>query len=224
MKRIRINTGIRTLRFFTALAVLSFFMLSTTIAQKSDTIKPEIVIKINKHCDEKGNVIKYDSSYSYSWTSRSDSTDIDSVMKHIDRYFKFYSFGDDEFFIDSFKLPEMPPLPDFSPFYFFRFNDSAFTWHDDLDSLFKHDFDNLFNDRDFIEFDPCDSAFLWPDPFKHKLPHGYLDEIEKYIEEIQKYFEKDFRGMHFYYDTKPQKYYKHYQHYKPGKTSKPTEI
>jgi hypothetical protein len=222
MKRKRINTGIKTFRFITALAVLSCIMLSATIAQKSETNKPEIKIVIKKEHDEKGNVIRYDSTYTYTWTNRSDTSEIDTVIKHIDKYFKFYSFGDDEFFIDSFKLPEMPSLPDFGPFYFFRFADSAFTWHHDLDSLFKHDFGNLFDEKDFIPFNPCDSAFFWPYPFKYKFPQSYFDEIEKYIEDIHENFEKDFKGMHFYYDTKPPKYFK--QHYKSGKTHITTEI
>lgn len=65
--------------------LLIILLFSITInAQKKDSIKqPEEKIEVNKEFDEDGNLIRYDSIYSYSSSNlKMDAKRIDSIMNH----------------------------------------------------------------------------------------------------------------------------------------------
>ena len=211
-------------RFFTGLVVFTVIISNVTSAQSSTSKKPKIKIEVNKECDEKGNIIKYDSSYSYSWTFMGDSTDIDTIFGNHNMFFRFFSFDNDQFFTDTLKLPGHPDFPDFNQFYIFRFNDSSLTWHNNIDSIFDMDFNNFLFDHDFMPFYPVDSIFLWPDIFRYPFPHSFLDELDRYIDEMKKFFEDDKRGIHLHHGTKPQNYYKQNQKNKKGASGIVIEI
>ena len=75
--------------------------------------KPKVNIKVNKHYDDKGNVIGFDSTYtSYYSNVKGDTAQMDSLMHSFDQYFKrdHFSFFNDEFdrmfFRDSLRYPD----------------------------------------------------------------------------------------------------------------------
>ncbi|GAA3646882.1 hypothetical protein [Flavivirga jejuensis] len=65
-------------------------------AQKKDSIKqPEEKIEVNKEFDENGNLIRYDSIYSYSSSNLNmDAKRMDSIMKHFFSNRESIPFGD----------------------------------------------------------------------------------------------------------------------------------
>jgi len=70
----------------------------------SDSIKPKTDIKVNKEYDENGNLIRYDSSYSYYYSNISNDTLVrDSIFNDFQNYFnKRYGFSNEPFFDDYF--------------------------------------------------------------------------------------------------------------------------
>ena len=90
----------------------------TVSIEKTEGTNPKIKTKVNKQYDSKGNIVKFDSTYSYYYTSRG----IDSARIISDIVFKeFKSFYSDEL-MSKFNM---------------RFNDIFL-----VDSLFKYDFIN----------------------------------------------------------------------------------
>ena len=80
-----------------------------TVTQKPDSIKkenPKIRIKVNRKYDDKGNIIGYDSTYSYSYTypnGEKRDISIDSLMNKFKPFFfenspNFFNNSFDEFF------------------------------------------------------------------------------------------------------------------------------
>lgn len=100
--------------------------LVTGVAQENDSIKqPHEEIKVNRDYDEAGNLIRYDSIYSYSSSNLSlDDKKMDSIMK--------YFFSDKEFmrFNDTFEVPSFM-FPNTFP------NDFG-----SMDSIFRQHFEN----------------------------------------------------------------------------------
>lgn len=94
------------------LAIVMSFMISGCNGQinkenavgSSDTIKPHTDIKVNKEYDEYGNLVRYDSSYSYYYSNiESDTLLGDSIVKDFRNYFnKRYGFSNEPFFNDYF--------------------------------------------------------------------------------------------------------------------------
>ncbi|WP_136480923.1 hypothetical protein [Cognatitamlana onchidii] len=66
------------------LLIISLWFSATTYAQKKDSIQqPKEKIEVNKEFDEHGNLIRYDSIYSYSSSSSNmEAKAMDSIMKH----------------------------------------------------------------------------------------------------------------------------------------------
>ena len=78
-----------------------------------DSLKPKVNIKVNKHYDDKGNVVGFDSSYTSVYSNvRGDTTKMDSLMSSFDRYFKrdhsllFHRDFNSLFFDDSTRYPD----------------------------------------------------------------------------------------------------------------------
>ena len=82
---------------------LLFFNCSAQNKQKSDgnTTKPDENIQVNKEYDEHGNLIKFDSIYSYSYSSNGKLND--SIKMQFQRHFNTHSFFNDSFYDDFFK-------------------------------------------------------------------------------------------------------------------------
>jgi hypothetical protein len=75
--------------------------------------KPKVNIKVNKHYDDKGNVIGFDSTYTSFYSNvQGDTARMDSLMRSFDQYFKrnHFSLFNDElnrmFFNDSLRYPD----------------------------------------------------------------------------------------------------------------------
>lgn len=71
---------------------------------KTDSIKPKTDIRVNKEYDDNGNLIKYDSSYSYYYSNiENDSLVSDSIFTDFRNFFnKRYSFSNEPFFHNYF--------------------------------------------------------------------------------------------------------------------------
>lgn len=92
----------KTLKF-----ILIFFLLFYSCTaqnkqkNKEDSLKPDENVQVNKEYDEHGNLIKYDSIYSYSYSS--DGKINDSIKMQFQKHFSNHSFFNDSFFDDFFK-------------------------------------------------------------------------------------------------------------------------
>jgi hypothetical protein len=80
---------------------------------QDSTNKPQVNIKVNKHYDDKGNVIGFDSTYTSFYSNvQGDTARMDSLMHSFDHYFKrdHFSLFNDElnrmFFNDSLRYPD----------------------------------------------------------------------------------------------------------------------
>ncbi|NNC51345.1 MAG: hypothetical protein HKO01_12520 [Flaviramulus sp.] len=69
--------------------------------EETNTFKPDANIQVNKEYDEHGNLIKYDSIYSYSYSSNGKIND--SMKTQFQRHFNSHSFFNDTFYDDFFK-------------------------------------------------------------------------------------------------------------------------
>lgn len=78
------------------LLIIPLWFSATSHAQKRDSIKqPEKKIEVNKEFDEYGNLIRYDSIYSYSSSSTNmGAKAMDSIMKHFFPNRESLPFGD----------------------------------------------------------------------------------------------------------------------------------
>lgn len=81
--------------------------------EKDSLNKPKVNIKVNKHYDDKGNVIGFDSTYTSFYSNiEGDTVKMDSLMGSFDRYFKrdHSLFFDNQFnslfFSDSTRYPD----------------------------------------------------------------------------------------------------------------------
>ncbi len=92
--------------FFAMMLTLS---LSSCSGQKkenlSNTVKnePETNVKVNKEYDENGNLIRYDSTYTYFYSNVDDAKVRDSILSNFKKHFNdTYFFSDEPFFNDLF--------------------------------------------------------------------------------------------------------------------------
>lgn len=92
----------KTLHIFSLFCLL-FFNCSgqdKSKTNKENNIKPDETITVNKEYDEFGNLKRYDSIYSYSYTSKGKMND--SLMLKFQKYFNNHSFFNDSFFDEFF--------------------------------------------------------------------------------------------------------------------------
>ena len=131
------------------------------IAKDSADNKPKIDVKVNRQFDDKGRLIKYDSTYTYFYSSSKGSAQIgnDSVFNN------FRSFFDKSY-----------------PDYMTLKNDNVFF----NDSLFKYDFfnDNYFQKRFELNGKMFENMFQQMDSIKReylkqKYPDGYQKKKTK---------------------------------------------
>lgn len=68
------------------------------VIAKQETPKPRVNVKVNRHYDEKGNLIGFDSTYSTFYSDIPGNIGMDSVLNSFDKHFRFnQSFFDDHF-------------------------------------------------------------------------------------------------------------------------------
>jgi hypothetical protein len=143
---------------------------------------PESNISVNKEYDENGNIIRYDSTYSWSYSS----SESDSLLN--DTLF----FGDKRFFDRKNLFPDVPFFGD--DFFNFRFlNDSIFSDRSFSDEFFDKKFfsDKFFNDRV-----SSDSSFFRSPSIKHFPPDQFnmnRDYMEKMFRELDSLQNEFFR-------------------------------
>lgn len=95
-----------------------FFISHHTISQENHT-KPNENITVNKAYDEHGNLIKYDSIYSYSYSSK--NTLQDSIKVAFQSHFNNHSFFNDSVFNDFFKRDSLSDKLNHDTFFFDEF-------------------------------------------------------------------------------------------------------
>jgi hypothetical protein len=230
MKNLQCVFIIRVFSLVSVLMLSGSIFINLSFAQKKEASKPRVNIDVNKKYDEKGNIILYDSTYSYSWSGPEYDIDFDSVFKRFHHHRELYNFDDDHSFPHTYIFPE---FPGFDPEYFFKYIDSSYIWHDDLDTVLKRNFhddflnwnfdynpfdyksaDSIFDyfpfgfhefpgmpDWHFQPFSPCDSMYYWYGPFEDRSPDIYFDDLEKHLEEIRKYFERNYGSSPFDHDN-----------------------
>ncbi len=117
------------------ICMASFFLIAFLsfpgAAQEPDTLKgPEIHIKVNKETDDQGNIIRYDSSYTWFWSSGDTLTGSDSTF-----FRRFFSGPGGWHFGPGMLVPDSLPGFIFSPFdeeldpFFFGIPDTAAIRH-----------------------------------------------------------------------------------------------
>ena len=141
MKRI---LGFHLIKIFALILVLmlsGFILTGESAAQKKDKDQPRINIDVKREYDDHGNIIRYDSSYSYSWSGNADDMDTDSLLKEFHHHREIYSFNNGDFFPHDFMFPW---YPDFNPGSFFGPEDSTLGWNYSTDTTLRNEFfDNL---------------------------------------------------------------------------------
>jgi len=109
-----------------------------------ETVKPNQNIVVNKEYDDNGNLIKYDSTYSYFYSSiKQDSILEDSIFNNFMNHFnQSYTFSNQPFF-KNFFFEDSLLMFDFykKDFFYERFRNNM----ERLDSLFR-DMDIMKND------------------------------------------------------------------------------
>lgn len=87
----------------TMLFLVIFILMPNLYGQEGKTKKeqPDVQIDVRREYDENGNVNRYDSSYSFSW-SYDGSMDLDSLFESLRNNFGISPFDDDDFFEDPF--------------------------------------------------------------------------------------------------------------------------
>jgi hypothetical protein len=178
--------GIICNKYFSLLIIVYLFNISL-FAQEKRKKEPEIHIDVTTETNENGNIIRYDSTYTWSYSN------MDTL------------WGDNKFFRDSvfqifrhrfdtsvFNFPfsfHFPDFPDFN-FDYSSHLDSSFWKH--FDEKFFH-YDPLYNfDFDFEPFFPFDTL-LWnngPGSFFQNEPFPDFDEFFKnYHKNMEQYFD-----------------------------------
>jgi hypothetical protein len=208
-KQINLNFENRIVFSYAAILcfLCSFIILNPLFGQEKDDsepIKPEIKIDVNKEYDEHGNIIGYDSTYSWYWSGKANSTlNFDSIFKHFQDDFDHWG--------DCYKRSHFEPFGHFHhPGW--RWNDIDSSLSSNLDYFFDEEFMDRFNFHNknfpfndstiisFFDFEGFDQKFN-PDEYLNdrelfekfdKNREDYLDRFRKYHEEHQKLIEKYF--------------------------------
>ena len=134
---------------------------------KSIVNQPQVNIKVDKQTDKNGNITRYDSTYSWSWSGNGQMPEnVDSLMKCMhDRFGKGFSFNG--------RNPG---------FHSDLFNDSAF-FSDNFEGMFGKDFGNM--DKMFAEQEKMMKKYFDQEPVL-KVPNGVTPQPPKIQEKKQK--------------------------------------
>lgn len=216
----------KTRHFFSQLLMISSMIIPLNLSgQGNEQGKPEIRWDVNREFDENGNILRYDSTYTYYWKSPGmDDFNYDSLFfnfpsffwkgpygNHFDfdslfsEYHEFFPDPFDEgFFFDFpfghdpyiFSIPGFPDMDEFTPFnHPFFFSDSL------LNMPFQDPFYNGSYIRRYFDWPSNDSIHSWhhaPLPFSDPFP-GFEEFFNERNEMIEKYFNEH----PFYMDTIP---------------------
>ena len=144
----------KRLIFFAMMLSLS---LSSCNGQKKDLqkdvtkIEPKTDVKVNKEYDENGNLIRYDSTYTYVYSNIDDTAVRDSILANFKKHFnQQYKFSEDPFFNDLFFEDSLMQYDFYkNDFFMNRFKNNMMMMEDlfkEMDSI-----KNSFYQQQFIE-------------------------------------------------------------------------
>lgn len=125
--------------------VLSLVVVYNCNAQSNNNSKnqPKTDYKVNKEYDENGNLIRYDSTYTYSYSSNGNDAMNDSVFNEFQKHFnQRFSFSNDPFF-NNFLFQD-------------SLMDKEFFSNDFFENHYRNNmemFSKLFNDMDMMKND-----------------------------------------------------------------------
>lgn len=165
---------------------------------KSDKTAPKEDIRVNREYDENGNLIKYDSIYSYSWSG--DSTLLNAISpenfpKIFDEHFEIFpdSLFSGKSFFDGFDQSFFSPFKsesDSAMRHFFNFqfkNDSTSSNLMDIDEFFSQ-FNK--NNQDSILRDQFGNAPIFAHP---KTMDELMELLNKQMKALEKHQKKFFK-------------------------------
>jgi len=179
---------------FILFSLLSFGLIVSSLAQKSDKKQnlPLENSKVTREYDEKGNLIRFDSVYSYSYSS--DSTLVKNIMPN--------GFPDFSFFSDSI-FKGNPFLDNFDK----MFGDPFSPFDQKQDSIFRKHFEGIspfqgFN-NDSTEFSPNDLDDMFGLFFESEQDSSLLKRQDKIagksqrqsIDDVMQRFRKQVQEM-----------------------------
>jgi hypothetical protein len=138
-------------------AMMLSLSLSSCNGQKKDHQKdlegaePETSVKVNKEYDENGNLIRYDSTYTYVYSNIDDMAVRDSILSNFKQHFnQVYRFSDEPFFNDLFFEDSLMQYDFYkNDFFMNRFKNNMMQMEDlfkEMDSI-----KNSFYQQQFIE-------------------------------------------------------------------------
>lgn len=179
------------------LLALSFVFQISMIAQNSKTPKntPKEDIKVNREYDEKGNLIRFDSVYSYSFSGDTTLQDLkfggfpDAFKDHFN-FFSDSSFNQSFFkefnspFFESLSQNQDSMMNKFHQFHNFnQKNDSTGKYFWDLEDFFKQ-FQDLKNDSSSTH--RFMKEFNFSSESMDKMMQQQMQEMEKRLQEVFK--------------------------------------
>jgi hypothetical protein len=152
-------------------------LLSTQVMAQDKTgkskAKPDVRVKVQKEYDDQGNITRYDSTYSYSWSGDGDTPcDIDSLFKGFNRGFGF-SPGWEKSILERF----------------------GFRWWNEGDSLPDNPFRFNYPFDDFWGNQPWPNDSLMFDEGFDILGQGYQQMLKRHREMMDRMFEEFYRGI-----------------------------
>lgn len=219
----QINLSFENRLVFSYAAILcflcSFIVLNPLFGQvqeKADSNRPEVKIDVQKEFDEQGNVIGYDSTYSWYFSGKKlTNFDFDSIFEGSQDYFNDWNkYFDRKYFKQYSQLL-------YQDWQWQNLDSSMFS---DLGNLFDEEFLDQLNFRnEYFPFYDSSISFNFEE-FSHQFKedhNDYFERLKNYQEEHQQLIEKYF-GEPFKEDETDVKYDQ--QKYSPQKNNSKIEI
>ncbi len=129
---------------------------NNTTDNSLETIKPKTNVKVNKVYDDNGNLIRYDSIYTYYYSNvEDDSLMNDSIFSSFKRSFnQSFDFSDDPFFKEFFMQDSLPG--------------ADFYTHDFFEQSFQNNMMQM--QKLFMEMDSVKNRFFYDYSQQHRNP------------------------------------------------------
>lgn len=185
------------------LIILAMCLMLSTKAQKTEkkSIAPKEDVKVNREYDENGNLIKFDSIHSYSWsgdTTLLKSFSPEDFKKQFDNSFSFFSdstFGGNSFFGNFDQMFAHPFGAEQDSVFLKKFNSDPnfhnFMFDSDSLALINNDFDEFFQNFNPKKGDSISTKL----PTNLKSMEERMKILEKQMLEMEEYQRKFFNGQ-----------------------------
>jgi hypothetical protein len=103
IKKFSVKSKIMILSFLFSVCSVSLIAQNNDSITMPDTHQPDVKIKVNREFDKDGNVVKYDSTYTWSWSSDGNQNFSvqffnDTATSDLLQHFDNFDFFDDSFF------------------------------------------------------------------------------------------------------------------------------